>query len=247
MARFCDDHGVADSAARRTPTPTAGARRAAGESSPSPSRPASAVAVWLDELDLPYTHGAGSGWTTSSSSTRSSCSGHSRSRRAATAPTSSRARGWSRCAQTTGQGRDRGGTVTADRLVVATNMPILDRGAFFARAHPARSYGMAFRTATQAVDGMYLSADAPPFAARRPTATAPAAGRRRRPHHRPRGAGVARLDGCASGPTSASRAPPRPTHGRPRTTCRSTRCPTPGRWCPATTRSWSPAATPSGA
>lgn len=53
------------------------------------------------------------------------------------------------------------GTVTADWLVVATNMPILDRGAFFARAHPARSYGMAFRTATLAIDGMYLSADAP--------------------------------------------------------------------------------------
>ena len=53
------------------------------------------------------------------------------------------------------------GSMTADRLVVATNMPILDRGAFFARAHPARSYGMAFRTPTPAVSGMYLSADAP--------------------------------------------------------------------------------------
>jgi glycine/D-amino acid oxidase-like deaminating enzyme/nitrite reductase/ring-hydroxylating ferredoxin subunit len=53
------------------------------------------------------------------------------------------------------------GTMTADKLVVATNMPILDRGAFFARAHPARSYGMAFRTDSPAVDGMYLSADAP--------------------------------------------------------------------------------------
>jgi glycine/D-amino acid oxidase-like deaminating enzyme/nitrite reductase/ring-hydroxylating ferredoxin subunit len=53
------------------------------------------------------------------------------------------------------------GSAAATTVVIATNMPILDRGAFFARAKPARSYGVAFRTAAQAVDGMYLSADAP--------------------------------------------------------------------------------------
>lgn len=53
------------------------------------------------------------------------------------------------------------GEITADRVVVATNMPILDRGGFFARMHPARSYGLAFRTPTAMVDGMYLSADSP--------------------------------------------------------------------------------------
>ncbi|GAB6985775.1 FAD-dependent oxidoreductase [Nocardioides pyridinolyticus] len=51
--------------------------------------------------------------------------------------------------------------VTAQAVVIATNMPILDRGAFFARAEPARSYALAFRTGEQAVDGMYLSADQP--------------------------------------------------------------------------------------
>ncbi|WP_110241841.1 FAD-dependent oxidoreductase [Nocardioides gilvus] len=51
--------------------------------------------------------------------------------------------------------------VTADRVVLATNLPILDRGAFFARASPARSYALAFRTPALAVDGMYLSADEP--------------------------------------------------------------------------------------
>ncbi len=51
------------------------------------------------------------------------------------------------------------GTATAERVVVATNLPVLDRGAWFARLKPARSYGMAFRTPTQAVDGMYLSSD----------------------------------------------------------------------------------------
>ncbi|MEP9380814.1 FAD-dependent oxidoreductase [Nocardioides sp. KR10-350] len=53
------------------------------------------------------------------------------------------------------------GTVNVDRLVLATNMPILDRGGFFARMAPARSYSVAFRTPAPAVDGMYLSADQP--------------------------------------------------------------------------------------
>ncbi|WP_121254700.1 FAD-dependent oxidoreductase [Nocardioides ferulae] len=53
------------------------------------------------------------------------------------------------------------GAATAENLIVATNLPILDRGGFFARAKPARSYGLAYRTPVQAVDGMYLSADAP--------------------------------------------------------------------------------------
>ena len=53
------------------------------------------------------------------------------------------------------------GDAGAGVVVVATNMPILDRGGFFARAEPARSYGLAFRTGTPAVDGMYLSADQP--------------------------------------------------------------------------------------
>ncbi len=53
------------------------------------------------------------------------------------------------------------GTPSAGTVILATNLPILDRGGFFARAEPARSYGLAFRTAEQAVDGMYLSADGP--------------------------------------------------------------------------------------
>ena len=53
------------------------------------------------------------------------------------------------------------GTVTTRTVVVATNLPFLDRGGFFARAEPSRSYGLAYRTPEQAVDGMYLSADTP--------------------------------------------------------------------------------------
>lgn len=53
------------------------------------------------------------------------------------------------------------GDATARHVVVATNMPVLDRGGFFARAKPSRSYAVAFATAGHAVDGMYLSADQP--------------------------------------------------------------------------------------
>jgi glycine/D-amino acid oxidase-like deaminating enzyme len=51
------------------------------------------------------------------------------------------------------------GTVTADTVVVATNLPVLDRGGYFARLKPARSYGLAYRTPRPAVNGMYLSSD----------------------------------------------------------------------------------------
>jgi glycine/D-amino acid oxidase-like deaminating enzyme/nitrite reductase/ring-hydroxylating ferredoxin subunit len=54
------------------------------------------------------------------------------------------------------------GTVTADTVVLATNMPILDRGGYFARLKPARSYALAYQgTDGFELDGMYLSADSP--------------------------------------------------------------------------------------
>ncbi|HYH35307.1 MAG TPA: FAD-binding oxidoreductase, partial [Nocardioides sp.] len=53
------------------------------------------------------------------------------------------------------------GSVTADVVVVATNLPVLDRGGHFARLKPARSYGLAYRGWDAALDGMYLSADSP--------------------------------------------------------------------------------------
>ncbi|MFC4785266.1 FAD-dependent oxidoreductase [Nocardioides sp. MAHUQ-72] len=53
------------------------------------------------------------------------------------------------------------GSATADSVVVATNMPVLDRGGFFARASAQRSYCLAFSGARPTVQGMYLSADSP--------------------------------------------------------------------------------------
>jgi glycine/D-amino acid oxidase-like deaminating enzyme/nitrite reductase/ring-hydroxylating ferredoxin subunit len=54
-----------------------------------------------------------------------------------------------------------GAKVRADRVIVATHIPFLDRGLFFARTHPERSYALAVRTPGPALEGMYLSAGSP--------------------------------------------------------------------------------------
>ncbi len=64
------------------------------------------------------------------------------------------------------------GTVRAAHVVLATGTPILDRGGFFARLEPERSYALAFEVPAPPPTGMYLSADSPTRSLR----TAPAAG-----------------------------------------------------------------------
>jgi glycine/D-amino acid oxidase-like deaminating enzyme/nitrite reductase/ring-hydroxylating ferredoxin subunit len=53
-----------------------------------------------------------------------------------------------------------GPTLTAGHVVVATHLPFLDRGLYFARCHPERSYVVAGRT-SEAPAGMYLSTEQP--------------------------------------------------------------------------------------
>jgi glycine/D-amino acid oxidase-like deaminating enzyme/nitrite reductase/ring-hydroxylating ferredoxin subunit len=54
------------------------------------------------------------------------------------------------------------GTIVADDVVVATHLPFLDRGFFFAKAHPERSYAVACRIgAEQDPDGMYINVSSP--------------------------------------------------------------------------------------
>lgn len=55
------------------------------------------------------------------------------------------------------------GRVSADHVVVATLLPIIDRGFEFARAVPSRTYGIAARVAgdTTVPAGMYISAEQP--------------------------------------------------------------------------------------
>lgn len=51
--------------------------------------------------------------------------------------------------------------VHANRCVLATGVPILDRGGFFARLTPHRSYCMAFQVPGNITRGMYISTDSP--------------------------------------------------------------------------------------
>ncbi len=54
-----------------------------------------------------------------------------------------------------------GGQVHADRVVVATHYPFLDRSLAFARVHPQRSYAILCRTRDEPPQGMFISADSP--------------------------------------------------------------------------------------
>jgi glycine/D-amino acid oxidase-like deaminating enzyme/nitrite reductase/ring-hydroxylating ferredoxin subunit len=53
------------------------------------------------------------------------------------------------------------GNIKADNVVLATGVPFLDRGLYFAKVTAQRSYVLAFRVATQIPQGMYISADRP--------------------------------------------------------------------------------------
>jgi len=53
------------------------------------------------------------------------------------------------------------GTVTAAHVVVATHLPFLDRGGFFARCSPTRSYVLSARLDGAPPQGMYLDAGSP--------------------------------------------------------------------------------------
>ena len=53
------------------------------------------------------------------------------------------------------------GPVTAENVILATGIPFLDRGLYFAKVTPQRSYALAFRVPGTIPQGMYLSADSP--------------------------------------------------------------------------------------
>lgn len=54
-----------------------------------------------------------------------------------------------------------GQTVSAGHVIVATHLPILDRGLYFARSHPERSYVLLARLRGGVPQGMYLSDERP--------------------------------------------------------------------------------------
>lgn len=57
--------------------------------------------------------------------------------------------------------RTTSGEVSADHLVLATGTPVLDRGLYFAKLTPRRSYAASFRVPGELPEGMFLSVDGP--------------------------------------------------------------------------------------
>ncbi|MFC5137506.1 FAD-dependent oxidoreductase [Actinomycetospora rhizophila] len=53
------------------------------------------------------------------------------------------------------------GEIRAERVVLATGIPVLDRGLYFARVEPSRSYAQAVRVEGELPEAMYLSVDEP--------------------------------------------------------------------------------------
>lgn len=61
----------------------------------------------------------------------------------------------------TAKGTEEDSEVAAGQLVLATGIPILDRGGFFARLKPSRSYCMAYKVPGPITRSMMISTDAP--------------------------------------------------------------------------------------
>lgn len=59
------------------------------------------------------------------------------------------------------------GEIRGDRVIVATHFPILDRGLYFARLSPFRSYLLAVKAEEPLPEGMYYSEDGPVYTFRR--------------------------------------------------------------------------------
>jgi glycine/D-amino acid oxidase-like deaminating enzyme/nitrite reductase/ring-hydroxylating ferredoxin subunit len=60
-----------------------------------------------------------------------------------------------------------GTTVTADDVVIATNIPIVNKGLFFARAEPSRGYALAMEVPQDRVpDGMFINIGGPTHSVR---------------------------------------------------------------------------------
>ena len=57
--------------------------------------------------------------------------------------------------------RTTGGEIRADTVVLATLLPVVDLGGFFAKARPTRAYGIAARLQAGAPRGMHIGVDTP--------------------------------------------------------------------------------------
>ncbi len=147
LLRFCDDHGVPY---QRRPAVTyaadqssLGAARAEHEAARRLGLPVS----WRDDLDVPFPHVGGAVLDDQAQlDAMDVCAALVREirREGGTVVTGRRVTG-APMAKTSGVDLDDGRRIEAENVVLATGIPILDRGLYFAKVEPQRSYALAFR------------------------------------------------------------------------------------------------------
>lgn len=159
LAQFCREHGVAHQhrTAYTYATTDSGARRARREL--EVARAAGLPVTWVDELELPFP-------TAGAVALQDQFQIDPQALLEALAAELVRCGG--RLVEGTparrvepGLVKTDGTEITAGTTVIATNMPVTNRGGFVARALPGRSYQLALATELSGAGGMYLSCDSP--------------------------------------------------------------------------------------
>jgi len=161
LLRFCEDHGVA---VQRRPAITYAADESEISSVRDEHEAAAALGLdvrWTDSLDVPFPH---RGATVLADQAQfdpmdalTALVGELR-RHDGTLHQGRRVRTVSLLGDPE-VSLDDGATIRAEHVVLATGSPILDRGLYFSKLEPMRSYALAFDGAA-APEGMYLSAGA---------------------------------------------------------------------------------------
>jgi glycine/D-amino acid oxidase-like deaminating enzyme len=162
LVRFCDDHGVPY---QRRPAATYAADQAALGAARDEHDAATRLGLdvsWTRDLGVPFPHAGGTVLSDQLQlDAMDVCEALVREvrrnggtvvtgRRVVSAP----------LAEPSSVDLDDGGRVRAENVVLATGVPILDRGLYFAKVEPDRSYALAFRHPSPP-ELMMLSADSP--------------------------------------------------------------------------------------
>jgi glycine/D-amino acid oxidase-like deaminating enzyme len=253
LLRFCDDHGVAYQ--RRTAVTYAADERSleAARREHEAARRVGLDVAWRDDLGVPFPHAGG---TTLDDQAQVDAMDvlealvRELHREGGSVVTGRRVVG-APLSGPVAVDLDDGARVSADNVVLATGIPVLDRGLYFAKVEPQRSYALAFRHPSPP-ELMLLSAGSPTRSVRdAPSSAGPllVVGGEGHTVGRTRSTS-AHLDALRDWTSPARR---RRTPGPPRTTPRTTDCPSSApchggvvasTWRPATASGASPTGWP---
>lgn len=166
LLRFCDDHGVAYQRRDAVTYAADVSQLAAARAEHEAAARLGLEVEWRDELDVPFPHVGGTvlaGQAQLDAMELLEALVHEIRREGGTVVTGRRVRG----APLSGAGVDLedGTRVEAGNVVLATGVPILDRGLYFAKVEPQRSYALAFRHPSPP-ELMLLSSGTPTYSVR---------------------------------------------------------------------------------